>query len=84
MGVTSIFDVTAQQRYGLPSGAQTRDDSTLATTAGPAPIAGTPLWHPNHPLFWVGGILALTFGFAFASTTVRVGPAHAHAALGKD
>ncbi len=58
--------------------------STLHTSAGPA-LAETNVskpWHPDSPLFWVGTLLAVTFGLIAASTSVRVGPVRASVAAG--
>lgn len=73
--------------YGLPSVADAGaepDASPLTSLATAAPDDTASPWHPDNPLFWVAGVLALTFGFAFASTTIRVGPVRASASAGKE
>lgn len=60
-------------------------ESMGAMTAG----TDTPLegfsdkpWHPDSPLFWLGAVIALTFGLIGASTQIRVGPFKASAGAG--
>lgn len=57
----------------------------MARAAGPALTergAAKP-WHPDSPLFWFGGLLAVTLGLIGASASVRFGPFRAGAAAGK-
>jgi hypothetical protein len=44
---------------------------------------GSKPWHPDNPLFWFGGLLAITFGLIGAATSVRVGPFKASLGAGK-
>lgn len=55
----------------------------LARATGPGSHDPGPLWSPENPLFWFGGLLAVTLGFVALSTSVRVGPARASLDLGK-
>lgn len=55
----------------------------LARSTGPGANNPGPPWSPQNPLFWFGGLLALTLGFVAASTSVRIGPARASLDLGK-
>lgn len=61
----------------------TRNDSQLPAVAGPAPSDQVAAYHPGSGLFWFGAIAAAAVGLAYASTTVRVGPAQVSASLGK-
>lgn len=45
--------------------------------------AGAKPWHPDSPLFWFGGLLAVTLGLIGASTSIRVGPFRAGVNAGK-
>jgi hypothetical protein len=60
-------------------------DAPLAVTAGPglAERNTDKPWHPDSPMFWVGILLATTFGMIAASTSIRVGPFKAAVAAGK-
>lgn len=85
MGTAVIFGDTASKYGGAlarPSQA-TRDDSQLPAVAGPSPSSQTAAYHPGSGLFWFGVIAAAAVGLAYASTTVRVGPASASVSLGK-
>lgn len=70
--------------FATTSPAATRDDTPLAQIAGPSGSrAGTSsLVSPHGPMFWVGIVVAGAVGLAAWSTTVRVGPLKASAALG--
>lgn len=59
----------AHQLMGAGSGMD-----ALSTTA--------PLWSPQNPLFWFGGVLLATFGLIGVSVAGRVGPARASASVG--
>jgi hypothetical protein len=53
-------------------------------TSSPLEVGGTRKpWHPDNPMFWVGVLLAATFGLVGASTSIRVGPFKASAGAGK-
>lgn len=72
--------------YGLPmiGDPGARPDTPLTSIAtGNGDSSSTP-WHPDSPLFWLGALAALTFGFAFLSTTIRIGPARATVSAGKE
>lgn len=61
-------------------------DDGLARSAGPALLdrdGDSKPWHPDSPLFWFGMLAAVTLGFVAVSTSVRVGPFKAAAAVGK-
>lgn len=85
--MSGLPSYSASAAYGLPSiqdvGA-TPDATPLASIATAAGDDASKAWHPDSPLFWLGIIGALTFGFAFLSTTVRVGPARATVSAGKE
>lgn len=78
---------TAAAQYGC---------APMMPTAGPAAVtqqmgsAGDRLsgWsalvHPDNPLLWFGGLLAVTFGLAGVAGRVRLGPASAGVKVGKD
>jgi hypothetical protein len=74
-------------KYGgslaAPSTSVSDTASPLPAVAGPSLSQVAPAWHPDSPLFWFGLIAAAAVGFAFASTTVRVGPVKAAASVGK-
>ena len=84
MGTATAWAPTSPgARYGL-----NRTNTAPATelTSIPTPTQGAAddanPWHPSNPLFWFGGLAALTFGLMAFSTTVRVGGAHASVSLG--
>lgn len=78
----------AYQKYGpgVASKAATPTDSPLPIVAGPSADNATRAqpWHPDSPLLWFAVIAAAAVGLMGASTHVRVGPASAGAAVGKD
>lgn len=45
----------------------------IHSSGGPPAFAQSPLYHPDHPLFWVAGIVLVTFGFIGANSAIRVG-----------
>lgn len=46
----------------------------LSGLAGPSSAIGqASLYHPDHPLFWVGAIVLVTFGLIGANSAVRIG-----------
>lgn len=58
--------------------------AALAASAGNAPSPSTPqIWHPDHPLFWAGALIAVMFGLIGVSTSARVGPVRGRVAVGK-
>lgn len=75
--------------HGVMPGAvmsgRTPTDAPLIASAGPSTLERNTdkPWHPDSPMFWVGALLALTLGFAAASTSIRVGPFKVAAAAGK-
>lgn len=72
--------------YGLGATPPTQVGSELHAIGGGGmeDEATGRFWHPDSPLFWVGVIVAATFGLAAVSTSgsVRVGPVHASASAG--
>lgn len=75
---------SAASKYGaafLNHGSITRDDSPLASIAGPAD-KNLPAYSPHSPMFWVAAVIAGAVGLAAVSTTVRVGPVRASASVG--
>jgi len=85
--MSSVLAPSPAAKYGAAfmPGAATNpgQDSQLPLVAGPSPDDQTSFWHPDHPLFWLGLVLAGAVGFAYFSTTVRVGPVEGSASLGK-
>ncbi len=76
----------AQQAYGAspqtPSyGVQ---PSTAAMGAPDFPASWRSIVDPSNPLLWLGGIMALTLGFAGAAGSARLGKATFRASVGKD
>ena len=74
------------QKYGgatLRATPATPVDSQLPAVAGPSPAEQVAPYHPGSGLFWFAAIAAAAVGLAYASTTVRVGPAKVSASLGK-
>lgn len=74
-----------ESKYGaafLNVGSITKDDTPLARVAGPGDKANTSALSVHSPMFWVGVVLAGAVGLAAISTTVRVGPVKASAAVG--
>lgn len=75
-----------QSRYGgsflsdrVGDGAQSTGLAGVATApAGISPKQSS----PDHPMFWVAGLLLIVFGIGGVSTTVRVGRERAHVELG--
>jgi hypothetical protein len=84
---TALFPTAAARYGGALANPATSTASTAATplpqVAGPSGIDLSPAWHPDSPMFWLGAILAVAVGLAYASTTVRVGPVKASASAGK-
>lgn len=52
-------------------------------SAGPGLAGGVVPWSPDHPLWWFGAILLVTFGLIAGSSTLRVGPVSASVRAGK-
>lgn len=76
-------------KYNLPdsAGATPTAMSSEVHKLGRGSVADTQLgrwWHPDSPLFWLGGLIAATVGFAAVSGSgsVRLGPIHASASAG--
>lgn len=84
---TVAFMANPATKYGgslLPGAATSQgQDTQLTAVAGASPDDQTPIYSPEHPLFWLGLILAGAVGLAYFSTTVRVGPAEAAVSVGK-
>lgn len=66
-----------------PDHAHTSTAPGIARSAGPGLADDARPWHPDSPMFWFGVLLAATFGFAAASTSLRLGPFRASAGVGK-
>jgi hypothetical protein len=83
----AVYNPSPASRYGstfLGGGTSQPGQATaLAAVAGPSDDDQTSPFHPDHPVFWLGVILAGAVGLAYFSTTVRVGPASASASVGK-
>lgn len=54
--------------------AQMGGGNLAAATASAVNANDSKPWHPDNPLFWFGGLLAVTLGLIGAATSVRVGP----------
>ena len=59
-----------------------RSHMEAGATAEPEGLKG--LFHPDNPLLWVGGILAVTFGLVGISGSARVGKARVSGSIDKD
>lgn len=69
---------------GLPAAAQTSTVPGIGrSTVGHGADWDDRIWHPDNPMFWVGAVLAVTFGLIASSTSIRVGPFKASASAGK-
>ena len=72
-----MYDVYSQ--IGLDTGSRSPNYAAHPLEAGavalPSGVAG--LLHPDNPLFWLGGILAVTAGLIGVSGGIRVGRAKA-------
>lgn len=77
----------AYSLYGTPrstpASASVDVSPGIATAAGPAISDDFPLWHPNHPMFVFGVLLAAAAGLVGFASSGRVGPASASVQLGK-
>ena len=50
---------------------------------GPSTALGSAApYHPDHPLFWVAGIILVTFGLIGANSAVRIGKFKARVSAG--
>lgn len=85
MGTAVMFPSPAAKYGGamVRPGPLSPVDSQLPAVAGPSPASQYAAYHPGSGLFWFGAIAAAAVGLAYASTTVRVGPAKVSASLGK-
>lgn len=85
MGAGVLFQDTASKYGGAlaTSSPGSRVDSQLPAVAGPTLDSQAAAYHPGSGLFWFAAIAAAAVGLAYASTTVRVGPAKVSAELGK-
>jgi len=75
---------TAADLYGtrtapafVPSAASAPEFARQGRTINPGPP-----WHPSSPLFWMGALIALTFGLIGVATEVHVGPLRAAGKVG--
>lgn len=76
---------TTFQSTGLrPVESNYRNPSHLeaGATAEPEGFAG--LLHPDNPMFWLGGIVAVAFGLAGISGGLRIGKGRAKISIGKE
>jgi hypothetical protein len=75
---------SARTKYKIPTDAPTpADSSPMASISGPGLTAANSLnpLHPDSPLFWFAGAVALTFGLMAVSGrgSIRLGPLRANA-----
>lgn len=79
-----MYDTYSQT--GLDTRSYSPKHSASTTEAGavalPSGLAG--LLHPDNPMFWLGGILAVTAGFIGISGGIRVGRAKAEASIDQE
>lgn len=71
--------------YGLASPTSPRATAPAGVAAAVS-TSGMPeprLFSPDHPMFWLAGLLLVAFGAAGVSGAVRVGPLKAAASAGK-
>jgi len=82
----SVYAPVGAGKFGLVAGGaanpamQNTGMASLATPSAGSADEGKP-WHPSSPLFWVGALGVVTFGFMAVSTSgsasVRLGKATA-------
>jgi hypothetical protein len=80
-----VHPLSTQALTGLSpvdSGPASRSHLEAGSIAEPQGWSG--LLSPQNPLFWFGGILAVTFGLIGVSGSARVGRAKVSAALDKN
>ena len=80
-----LFDGwTPANLYGVGAASSgTPADSPLAGSTGLTSTASSPIWHPDNPLLWFGGLLAVIAGAAGFAASGRVGPVKASGSIGK-
>lgn len=84
MSVQASWYVPPREKYRLGGGtAPDNTGSPLAIVSGPAQYAADAAhaYHPDSPLFWAAGLIAVTFGLVGISGSVRVGRARASASV---
>lgn len=84
--VAPMLDASPWALYGvMPPIGIVHDSGApgIERAAGPSRLDDVSMFHPHSPMFWFGVIAAATFGLVAVSSTVRVGPFRAGAALGK-
>lgn len=72
-------------RFGLRPAAPppTAVPPGVAAAVSTAGINEPPLWSPDHPMFWVAGLILVAVGAAGVSGAVRVGPVRVGGSAGK-
>lgn len=87
MGTSAVglmgYDVGSKYGMGAPTPAYADTPLAQLTKASPGQAAADRLWHPDHPLFAFGAIIAVTAGLLAVSGSVRVGRTTAKASVGK-
>lgn len=83
-----MFDgFNASGLYGVttaaPMSASIDTTPGLAISQGPRADRDVSLLHPDHPLLWFGGLLAVTLGFIGFASSGHVGPVRASVNVGK-
>ncbi len=69
------YNLLGVKPAGMLNAHQVAPNSSLASASASLIEAnGARIWHPDNPLFWFGGLLAVTLGLIGAATSVRVGP----------
>lgn len=76
---------SVQDQIGLRPAAGPGPSGVAASTARVAVDDNNalPWYSPRNPLFWLGGVLAVTFGLGSVAGSVRLGKAKVSAQVGK-
>lgn len=70
----SPFAVTGLNPGAAPATtAMAGSKPAVAASAGPSAAANSVPYHPDHPLFWLAALVAVTFGLIGANSAIRVG-----------
>lgn len=65
--------VTGLNPGAAPATSATAGRPAVASAAGPSSSDNSPIWSPEHPLFWVGAIVAVTVGLIGVNSSLRIG-----------
>jgi len=83
-----MFDgFTASGLYGVttqaPASASIDSTPGLAIAQGPRADRDLSLLHPDHPLLWFAGLIAVTAGLVGFASSGHVGPVRGSVSVGK-